>query len=89
METTILQYIYDLFVGNGVAIAAGAFVVGQIIKQVNLIDNKYIPLICGTIGAIVGPFLLDSSGILIAVIQGLLLGWAATGGVETVKQLKK
>lgn len=83
----IIEYIYSLFIGNGLVIAVGAFVIGQIIKQIDLLDNKYIPLICGVLGAAAGGLLLADKGIVIAIIQGLALGWAATGGFETIKNL--
>lgn len=89
----VMQFILDLFLTNGIVIAAAAFVVGAIIKAaLDFIPNKYIPLICGVLGALLGLLLPDvfpDSPAVISAINGLILGWGATGGVETVKQLTK
>lgn len=89
----ILKFIEDLFLSNGIVIAVGCFVVGQIIKSaLDMIPNKYIPLICGILGAVAGatiPGIFPDTHVVIAAINGLALGWAATGGVETIKGLKE
>lgn len=86
----ITQYIADLFLTNGIVIAVGAFVLGQIIKTINFIPDKYIPLIGGCLGALSGvfvPVLFPDVHWFIALVNGLALGWAATGGYETVTNL--
>lgn len=87
----VYQFILDLFIGNGLIIAVAAFVLGMIIKQsIKAIPNDLIPLIGGVVGAALGVLIPDIfSGVdyLTAGIQGLALGWAATGGYETVKNL--
>ena len=87
----VYKFIADLFVGGGLIIAVAAFVLGMIIKQsLSFIPNKFIPLIGGIVGIVLGVFIPDifpEADYLTAGIQGLALGWAATGGYETIKQL--
>ena len=88
---SVYQFILDLFVGNGLVIAVAAFVVGAIIKQsIKFIPNDFIPLIGGILGIVLGiaiPDIFPETSLIIAAINGLALGWAATGGYETVKNL--
>jgi Na+-translocating ferredoxin:NAD+ oxidoreductase RnfD subunit len=87
----VYQYIVDLFVGNGLIIAVATFVIGMIIKQsIKKVPNDIIPLIGGVIGILLGIFIPDifpGKDILTSAICGLALGWASTGGYETVKNL--
>lgn len=87
----ILEFILNLFMEDGIIIAVAAFIVGQIIKSIN-VPNKFIPLIGGILGAILGivlPSVFVGKDIVTCAILGLALGWGATGGYETIKQLKK
>lgn len=88
----VYSFILDLFVGDGLLIALAAFVLGEIIKSsIKFIKNDYIPLIGGIVGIVLGIFIPDifpDEHILVAGIYGLALGWAATGGYETIKNLK-
>ena len=82
----------NLFVTDGIIIAVAAFVVGQIIKGFKKIPNNIIPLVAGVLGIILGiviPGLFPGKDIVTSGILGLALGWAATGGFETIKNLKK
>lgn len=87
----IYEFIVNLFVGNGLIIAVATFVLGMIIKQsIKFIPNSLIPLIGGIVGILLGIFIPDifpGVDYLTAAIEGLALGWAATGGYETVKNL--
>lgn len=89
----ILKFIADLFIGNGIIIAVGAFVVGAIIKtSLTFIPKKFIPLICGILGmilAILIPNILEGYDLVSKAVCGLALGWAATGGYETIKNLTR
>lgn len=88
----ILDFILNLFVTDGIIIAVAAFVVGQIIKGFKKIPNNIIPLVAGVLGIILGiviPGLFPGKDIVTSGILGLALGWAATGGFETIKNLKK
>lgn len=87
----ILNYLQELFMSNGIAIAVGSFVIGEMIKKTELIDNKWIPLIGGGLGCVLGavvPSFFPDTNIVVATINGLALGWAATGGYETFRNLK-
>lgn len=87
----IWNYIINLFMGNGIIIAVGAFVLGSLIKgSLDVVPNKYIPLICGVLGAVVGacvPGIFGEADWFTALVQGMALAWAATGGYETIRNL--
>ena len=88
----IIDFIADLFLTNGIIIAVAAFVVGQILKGFDKIPNNIIPLVGGILGIILGitiPNLFEGKDIITSGILGLALGWAATGGYETIKNLKR
>lgn len=88
----VFDFMLKLFLDNGVVIAAAAFVVGQIVKGFKKVPNSVIPLIGGLLGIVLGiciPGLFEGKDIITSGILGMLLGWGATGGYETVKQLKK
>lgn len=87
----ILDFIANLFLTNGIIIAAAAYVIAEINKKLGVSD-KYIPLIGGIVGIILGiciPNIFPKQDIISAGVMGLCLGWAATGGFETIKQLTK
>lgn len=87
----IFNFILNLFVEEGIIIAVAAFVIGQIIKPLK-VPNKFIPLIGGLLGAALGvllPNVFTDKDIITSAILGLALGWGATGGYETIKQLTK
>lgn len=76
------------------AISVICFLIGQVVK-VSTIDNKFIPVICGASGAILGAvaFLIGmpdfpAVDIITAIAVGIVSGLAATGVVQAVKQLK-
>lgn len=88
----VFEFILNLFLDNGVIIAVATFIVGQIVKGFKKIPNNIIPLIGGIIGIILGitiPGLFEGKDIITSGILGLALGWASTGGYETIKQLKE
>lgn len=88
----VFEFILNLFLDNGIIIAVATFIVGQIIKGFKQIPNNVIPLLGGTIGIILGvtiPGLFEGKDVITSGILGLALGWAATGGYETIKQIKK
>ena len=87
----ILEFIANLFLTDGIIIAVAAFVIGEIIKGFNKVPNNIIPLVAGIVGIILGiaiPNLFPDKDIVTSGVLGLALGWAATGGFETVKNLK-
>ena len=88
----VFEFIFNLFLDNGIIIAVATFIVGQIIKGFKQIPNNVIPLLGGIIGIILGvtiPGLFEGKDVITSGILGLALGWAATGGYETIKQIKK
>ena len=68
--------------------------VGQVVKATGL-DNKWIPIICGAFGAvlgILGMFIMPefpASDYLTAAAVGIVSGLAATGINQVYKQLTK
>lgn len=88
----VFEFILNLFLDNGIIIAVATFIVGQIVKGFKQIPNNVIPLLGGIIGIILGvtiPGLFEGKDVITSGILGLALGWAATGGYETIKQIKK
>ena len=88
---SVMEFISNLLVGDGLIVAVATFVVGEIVKSLNYIPNKYIPLIGGVLGIILGvaiPDLFVGKDIVTSGVLGLVLGWAATGGYETIRNLK-
>lgn len=87
----VMEFILNLLVGEGLIIAVATFVVGEIVKGLNFIPNKYIPLIGGVLGIILGvimPGVFAEKDVISSAVLGLILGWAATGGYETIRNLK-
>lgn len=76
------------------AITIICFLVGQVVKATGL-DNKWIPIICGVFGAvlgIVGMYIMPdfpSSDYLTSAAVGIVSGLAATGANQVYKQLTK
>ena len=88
----VLDFILNLFLEDGIIIAVAAFILGQILKGFKKIPNNIIPLAGGVVGAVLGcvtPGVFPGKDLVTSGILGLALGWAATGGYETIKQLKK
>ena len=75
------------------AITILSFLIAQVVKATSL-DNKWLPVICGTVGAILGVvgmfFVPDfpAPDILTALAVGAVSGFAATGANQVYKQLK-
>lgn len=89
--SSVKDFIIQLFLTDGVIIAAASFVIGEIVKSLTIKD-KFIPLIGGIVGILLGvliPNIFPNKDIITSGVMGLCLGWAATGGFETIKQLKK
>lgn len=84
----------DFGIANVVAITVLAYIVGLIVKATN-VDNKWIPVICGVAGIILGVVALyigvpdfPAVDYLTAAAVGGASGLAATGLNQAVKQLK-
>ena len=77
------------------AITVICYLVGQGAK-VSPLDDKYIPIICGACGGVLGviAFLIQmpdfpAADIITAIAVGIVSGLAATGANQIYKQLKK
>lgn len=87
----VMNFIANLFVGNGIVIAVCSYVVGEVIKSLGFIDKKFIPLVGAIIGVLLGvaiPGCFEGESLIVSGIMGMALGWAATGAFETFKNLK-
>jgi len=84
----ILNYITE----NALVLIPVLIIIGLILKKLEFITDKFIPLILLPIG-IVGAVLLGGTftmpGVVESVIQGVLVTGAAVYGNQIVKQLKK
>ena len=74
------------------AITVIAYLIGEAVK-VTPLDNKYIPVICGLVGAVMGVLGMiimpdyPATDYINAAAVGIVSGLAATGVNEAVKQL--
>lgn len=83
----------DFGIASVAAITVICYLAGQVVKATG-IDNKWIPVICGVLGAILGPVALftgvpdfPATDALTAVSVGIVSGLAATGINQVGKQL--
>ena len=83
----------DFGIASVAAITVICYLAGQVVKATG-IDNKWIPVICGVLGAILGPVALfigvpdfPATDTLTAVSVGIVSGLAATGINQVGKQL--
>ena len=83
----------DFGIASVAAITVICYLAGQVVKATG-IDNKWIPVICGVLGAILGPVALftgvpdfPATDALTAVAVGIVSGLAATGINQVGKQL--
>lgn len=77
-----------------IVIIAIVYLVGIAVKNTDVIDDKWIPVICGVIGAPLGVLAwrvvpdFPASDYLTAVAVGIVSGLAATGVNQVFKQLR-
>lgn len=83
----------DFGIASVAAITVICYLAGQVVKATG-IDNKWIPVICGVLGAVLGPVALftgvpdfPATDSLTAVAVGIVSGLAATGINQVGKQL--
>lgn len=76
------------------AITVIAYLIGELVKATGL-DNKWIPIICGASGGILGVVAMltgvpdfPAGDYITAVAVGIVSGLAATGVNQAVKQIK-
>lgn len=84
----------ELGIATVVVITVLVYLVGLAVKATKL-DNKWIPVVCGTVGIVLGIAALylgvpdfPASDPLTAAAVGCASGLAATGADQLVKQLK-
>ena len=83
----------DFEIGSVVAITVITYLIGMGCKSWEKLDNKFIPVICGLVGAILGVVGLNTMAdfpakdVLNAVAVGIVSGLAATGVNQIGKQL--
>lgn len=71
------------------------YLIAEAVKATAL-DNKWLPIICGTLGGALGvvamfaaPQLIPATDVLTAFAVGIVSGFAATGIHQTFKQLRE
>lgn len=84
----------DFGIASVAAITVIAYLIGELIKATGL-DNKWIPIICGAAGGVLGVVAMLSGvpdfpagDYITAVAVGIVSGLAATGVNQAAKQLK-
>jgi len=83
----------DFGIGSVVAITVITYLIGMGCKAWEKLDNKFIPVICGLVGAVLGVVGLHTMAdfpakdILSAVAVGIVSGLASTGANQIGKQL--
>lgn len=65
------------------------YIVGMMIKNTKKINDKYIPLILGTVGIVLSIPFNFGDGIINAVIKGILCAGMSVYGNQIYKQLEK
>lgn len=80
MNEILLNYIVE----DGLILIPVLYVIGYIIKNTNILSNRWIPLVLLVIGIIFSIFLLNDP-IVDRVIQGILI----TGATVYIDQVKK
>lgn len=88
MQEAITTFLNELVLKEGLFIVLVAFVLGDIIKKATPINNQYIPAIVAVISAVVAVFTPFVEGeLVVKIFKGIILGWAATGGYETFRNI--
>ena len=83
----------DFGIGSVVAITVITYLVGMGCKAWEKLDNKFIPVICGLVGAVLGVVGMltmadfPAKDVLNAVAVGIVSGLASTGANQIGKQL--
>ena len=83
----------DFGIGSVVGITVIAYLVGMGWKAADMLNDKYIPVVCGFIGAILGIVAMmtmpefPAKDVINAVAIGIVSGLASTGANQVGKQL--
>lgn len=84
----------DFGIAGVAAITVIAYLIGQAVKATAL-DNKWIPIICGAAGGVLGALAMSimpdfpAHDYITSVAVGIVSGLAATGVNQCVKQIKE
>lgn len=85
----------DFGIASFAAIAVVCYLIAQGVKATSL-DNKWLPVICGAVGAVLGVICLvlkvpdfPAEDYVTAIAVGVVSGLAATGANQIYKQLSK
>ena len=83
----------DFGIGSVVAITVITYLIGMGCKAWEKLDNKFVPVICGFVGASLGVVAMKTmpdfpaKDILNAIAIGIVSGLASTGANQVKKQL--
>ena len=83
----------DFGITSVVAITVITYLIGMGCKACDRLDNKFIPFICGFVGAVLGVIAMQTmpdfpaKDVLNAVAIGIVSGLASTGANQIGKQL--
>nr|DAS37787.1 MAG TPA: holin [Caudoviricetes sp.] len=83
----------DFGIGSVVAITVITYLIGMGCKSWEKLDNKFIPVICGLVGAVLGVVGMQTMAdfpakdVLNALAVGIVSGLASTGANQIGKQL--
>lgn len=83
----------DFGIGSVVAITVITYLIGMGCKSWEKLDNKFIPVICGLVGAVLGVVGMQTMAdfpakdVLNAVAVGIVSGLASTGANQIGKRL--
>ena len=96
MDSSIMELVMTLFQSifeEGIFILVICFVIGELIKKIDKINNNFIPLIISITGVIVAllckGFIFPEDPYIMVGFKGLILGWSSTGGYELITHTKK
>ena len=83
----------DFGITSVVGITVIAYLVGMGWKAVDMLNDKYIPVVCGVIGAVLGVISMltmpdfPAKDVINAIAIGIVSGLASTGANQVGKQL--
>lgn len=88
LAMSLFQSIFE----EGLFILIVCYVVGELVKKFNRIENRYIPVIVSIVGVVVALLckntVFPADTYIIVGFKGLILGWASTGGYELIRSRK-
>ena len=89
LAMSLFQSIFE----EGLFILIVCYVVGELVKKFNKIENRFIPVIVSIVGIAVAlvckTTVFPEDTYIITGFKGLILGWASTGGYELIRNKKQ